>query len=197
MRVSITSFHNDFQDIVSFAYVTTSANCPAFGGSFFNTDLARAYGANSTIEAKPFRWLSITGNYTYDDSRVLKGGPQDTDPSMIPGSRLFKRPLHAANLIANAHVRGMNWNLAGDYVGRRTDSDFDSTIQNGVCTGPCITSDPSYVRWDLATHFPLRYGFTATAQVRNLFNRRYQYAVGYPALGLNYRLGLRYTWGRP
>ena len=196
VHISITYFHNDFHDIVSFAFVNTSPNCPAYGGSFFNTDLARAYGTDSAIEAKPFRWLSIIGNYTYDDSRVLKGGPQETDPSMIPGSRLFKRPLHSANLIANAHVRGMNWNLVGSYVGRRADSDFDSTFVNGVCvSGPCITSDPSYVRWDLGASFPLRHGITASARVENLFDRRYQDAVGYPALGLNYRLGLKYAWG--
>jgi outer membrane cobalamin receptor len=188
IRLSANYFHNDFRDIVSFASGGQSQNCPAYGGSYFNTDLARAYGANSTIEAKPFRWLGINGNYTYDDSRVLQTTNPLLDPALADRNRLFKRPLHSANLIANAHFHGMNWSLAGYYVGRRTDSDFD---------GLGITSDASYVRWDCATRLPLRYGFTATAQVVNLFNRRYQVAVGYPALGVNYRLGLRYAWGRP
>jgi len=186
VRLSANYFHNYFRDIVSFAYGGSSPNCLAYGGSFFNTDLARATGSNAGIEATPFRWLRIAGNYTYDDSKVLKA-PNATDPALAPGNRLFRRPLHSANLIANAHFRGMNWNLAGYYMGRRTDSDF---------LGLGITSNPSYVRWDLATSFPLRHGLTATARVENLFNRRYQDAVGYPALGLNYRLGLRYRWGR-
>jgi outer membrane cobalamin receptor len=202
VRFSATFFHNDFRNIVSFAEVTTNPNCPAYGGSFFNTDKARAYGANSTIEIKTASWLRIIANYTYDDSQTLAGEGGFDDPSMLPGSRLFKRPLHSANLIANAHFRRMNWNLAGYYVGRRADSDFDSLIINGVCTPDpaignfCITSDPSYVKWDIANSINLGHGFNTVAVVDNLFNRHYSDAVGYPALRLNYRLGLKYTWGK-
>jgi vitamin B12 transporter len=187
VRLSATFFHNDFRNIVSFAEVTTNPNCPAYGGSFFNTDKARAYGANSTVEIKTASWLRIIANYTYDDSQTLAGEGGFDDPSMLPGSRLFKRPLHSANLIANAHFRRMNWNLAGYYVGRRADSDFD---------GLGITSDPSYVKWDIANSINLGHGFNTVAVVDNLFNRHYSDAVGYPALRLNYRLGLKYTWGK-
>jgi vitamin B12 transporter len=195
VHLSLSYFHNDFHDIVSFASVTSNPNCPAYFGSFFNTDAARAYGANSQIELQPTRWLRIMGSYTYDDSKVLKS-PYATDPALIPGNRLFKRPLHSANLAANAHFWRMNWNLAGYYVGRRADSDFDSFTVNGVCVGFCITTDPSYVRWDLANRIDLGRGLSTVAVVDNLFNRHYQDAVGYPALRLNYRLGLKYTWGR-
>ncbi len=187
IRFSATAFFNRFQDIVSFASATTNPNCPAFGGSFFNTDLARANGINSTIEAKPLHWLNIVGNYTYDDSRVLKTTNPLMDPALAQGNRLFKRPLHSGSLIANAHFRRANINFAGYYVGRRTDSDFD---------GLGITSDPSYVRWDVATTVPVAKGLSAIAQVQNLFDRQYQDAVGYPALGRNYRVGIHYVWGR-
>jgi vitamin B12 transporter len=202
VRFSATFFHNDFRNIVSFAEVTVNPNCPAYGGSFFNTDKARAYGANSTIEMKAASWLRIIANYTYDDSLTLAGEGGFDDPAMLPGSRLFKRPLHSADLIANAHFRRMNWNLAGYYVGRRADSDFDSFAVNGVCTPDpamgnfCITSDPSYVKWDIANSINLGHGFNTVAVVDNLFNRHYSDAVGYPALRLNYRLGLKYTWGK-
>jgi vitamin B12 transporter len=194
IRFSTTAFFNRFRDIVSFANVTTNPNCPAFGGSFFNTDLARANGINSTIETKPSRWLNIVGNYTYDDSKVIKS-PNATDPALVPGNRLFKRPLHSGSLIANAHFRRANVNFGGYYVGRRADSDFDSFTVGGVCVGYCITSDPSYVRWDAATTVPVAAGLSATAQVQNLFDRKYQDAVGYPALGRNFRVGIKYIWG--
>jgi vitamin B12 transporter len=195
IRFSATAFFNRFQDIVSFASVTTNQNCPAFEGSFFNTDLARANGINSTIEAKPLHWLNITGNYTYDDSKVLKTTNPLNDPALAQGNRLFKRPLHSASLIANAHFHWANVNLAGYYVGRRADSDFDSVIVGNVCTGFCITSDPSYVRWDAGTTVPVAKGISAIAQVQNLFDRKYQDAVGFPALGRNYRVGIHYVWG--
>ena len=66
---------------------------------------------------------------------------------------------------------------------------------DGVCVGPCIKSNPSYVRWDMAMMVPLRYGLSATAHFENLFDRHYQDAIGYPALGYNYRVGIRYVWG--
>jgi vitamin B12 transporter len=185
VHVSATYFHNDFRDIVSFAFGGESPNCPAFGGSFFNTDEARADGVNSTIEIKAANWLRILGNYTYDDSKVL-ASPNAFDPALAPGNRLFKRPLHSADLIANAHFARMNWNLGTYYVGRRTDSDFD---------GLGITSDGSYVRVDVANSINLGHGFSTEARVQNLFDRHYSDAVGYPALRLNYMLGMKYRWG--
>lgn len=195
LRLSINAFANRFYDIVSFDFLTNTPNCIAFGGSFFNTDLARAYGSNASFEIKAARWLNISGNYTYDDSKVLRS-PNATDPALVPGNRLFKRPLHSANLAFNATVRHTYWTLAGNYVGRRADSDFLSFISDGVCMGPCITSNPSYVRWDIATVLPLHYGLSATARVENLFNNHYKDSVGYPGLRLNYRIGLKYVWGR-
>jgi outer membrane cobalamin receptor len=185
MRFSATYFHNDFRDIISFASGGASPNCPAFGGNYFNTDKARAAGVDSSWELEAARWLNIMGSYSYDDSKVL-AAPNAFDPALAPGNRLFKRPLHSAHLAANAHFLRMNWNFSGSYVGRRTDSDF---------LGLGIRSNPSYLRWDLANSFELGHGFSTVAHFVNLFDRHYQEAVGYPALGYNYRLGLKYVWG--
>ena len=200
VKFSLTFFRNEYFDIVSFAScipgapcgfpipsTCTSADEQAEGGfgTFFNTDAARAYGAETTIEAHPLRWLSVLGNYTYDDTLVLKS-PNAYDPTLTPGNRLFLRPLNSANLILNAVFGRMNWNLAGYFVGRTTDSDF---------LGLGFTSNPGYFRLDLGTQFPVRYGFSVLAHAENLLDRRYSDAVGYPALGLNYLVGVRYTWG--
>ena len=193
IRFSAAYFHNDFRNIVSFAFLVPNPNCPAFGGSFFNTESARADGANTAFEVKVTRWLSIAGNYTYDNSKVLVAGPE-FDPSFEAGNRLFRRPLHSANVIANAHFLRMNWNLSGHYVGRRSDSDFISTFVNGICQpgpgSPCITSNPSHVRWDFANSIYLGHGLSTVAHIENLFDQHYQDEIGYPALGYNYRLGL-------
>lgn len=185
IRFSTTFFHNDFHDIVSFTSAG-SENCPAFFGSYFNTDKARAFGSDTSFEIRATRWLDIGGNYSYDDSKVLDA-PNASDPALVAGNRLYKRPLHSAGLIADVHFRRMNWNLMGEYVGRRADSDF---------LGLGITSDPSYLIWNLANSIDLSHGLSTVAAVDNLFNRHYEVAVGYPALRLNYRLGLKYTWGR-
>lgn len=194
-------FHNDYSDIVSFAScpppsfgpcaLAVPPGCPAAElnadgyGEFFNTDSARAFGANATIEARPLAWVGIVGNYTYDDTRVLKA-PNAFDPTETPGNRLFLRPLNSADLILNATIHRMDWNVAGYFVGRETDSDF---------LGLGFTSNPDHFRLDMGTQFTLGHGFTAMAHVENLLDKQYQDAVGYPALGLNYRAGVKYTWG--
>lgn len=186
VRLSVTYFHNDFHDIVSFSEdPTPTPMCPFGTGTFFNTDKARAFGAISSFEAKVTSWLRVAGNYTYDDTRVL-AAPNAFDPTLAPGNRLFHRPLHSANLTVNARWRKINWMLAGTYVGRATDSDF---------LGMGITSNPSWVRWDMAATIPIHYGFSFTSRVENLFDRQYEDAVGYPALGRNFRLGMKYVWG--
>ncbi|HXT85958.1 MAG TPA: TonB-dependent receptor [Verrucomicrobiae bacterium] len=200
VKLSATFFRNEFRDLVSSAFCFGGSPCgfpppPACSpadlaadggfGEFFNTDAARAFGASAQFEAKPLAWLSILGNYTYDDTRVLKA-PNPTDVALAPGNRLFFRPLHSANLIFNAAFRRMNWNLAGYYVGRETDSDF---------LGLGFTSNPSHFRLDLGTQFSLLRGFSVLARAENLLDRHYSEAVGYPALGLNYLAGLKYTWG--
>ncbi|MGB6716163.1 MAG: TonB-dependent receptor [Candidatus Acidiferrales bacterium] len=200
VKFSETFFRNEYNDIVSFASCVPDAPCgfpipptctpadeQAEGGfgTFFNTDAARAYGAETTLEAKPLRWLSVLGNYTYDDTLVLKS-PNAYDPTLTPGNRLFLRPLNSANLILNAAFKRMDWNLAGYFVGRETDSDF---------LGLGFTSNPGYFRLDLGTQFGVRYGFSVMAHAENLLDRHYSDAVGYPALGLNYLAGVKYTWG--
>lgn len=201
VKFSATFFHNAYSDIVSFApcpppsmgpcSLAVPPGCPAaelnsFGyGEFFNTDSARAFGANATIETKPLRWLSVIGNYTYDDTRVLKA-PNFFDPTQAPGNRLFFRPPHSANLILNAAFRRMDWNLAGYFVGRETDSDF---------LGFGFTSNPSHFRLDLGAQFALVHGLSLMAHAENLLDRRYSDAIGYPTLGLNYLAGVKYTWG--
>jgi outer membrane cobalamin receptor len=187
IHLTVNYFHNDFHNIVSFAGGPPTSSCPYGTGTFFNTDAARAYGANTTLETRITRWLSVRGQYSYDDSRVLKA-PNATDPTLTPGNRLFLRPLNSAVLIVNAAFRRVNWNLSGYYVGRETDSDF---------LGLGYTYNPGYVLWNMAASVPIRHDLLAIGRVENLFDRHYSYAVGYPALGTNFRAGLKYTWGGP
>jgi len=57
-------------------------------GTYSNTDLARARGINLSGEFRLRRWLSVNGNYSHDDSRVLKS-PNAFDPVQLPGIIFF------------------------------------------------------------------------------------------------------------
>jgi outer membrane cobalamin receptor len=163
----------------------------SFFGNFFNTDLARARGANLSIETQPIRWLTVAGNYTFDDTRVLTS-PNATDPALIAGSRLIRRPLHSGSLVLNAAYRRMNFNVAGYFSGIRADSDFLSFRFGGACFGPCLSQNAGYARLDLATSFNLGRGVSLYTRVANLFDKQYQDVIGYPALGRDVRLGMNY-----
>ncbi|MBI3663534.1 MAG: TonB-dependent receptor [Acidobacteria bacterium] len=193
VRVSAEYFDNRFHDIVSFTFCFPGGPCPIapppgcpFGyGTFFNTDLARARGANLSLETRPVRWLRIAGSYSFSPTRVLQA-PNAFDPALQPGNRLFKRPVHSGSLVLNADFRRMNWNLAGTFVGRRTDSDF---------LGLGLTRNAGYAKVDVAASYDVGRGISAFGRVENLFDKKYQESLGYRAYRRAYRLGLRFHLG--
>ena len=183
LRISSNYFDNRFRDVISFGGVT-----------FFNTDLARARGANLAFEASAPHWLTLSGSYTYDDSRVLKS-PNASDPAQVAGNRLLRRPAHSGNLNLNAAYRRMTWNLYSYLSGRRADRDFLSNRFVTPCVGPCLTSNPGYARFDLAASYLVRRDVTFFGRIGNLFDRQYQETLGFPTLGRDFRLGMKFTIG--
>jgi vitamin B12 transporter len=186
LRVSATYFTNQFRDLISQKQGDPNSKC--FGGDelpFFNTNLSRARGVNWSGAARLTRWLSLNANYSFDDTRVLK--TVATAPAIQqPGHHLLRRPVNSGNLWLNSNYRRLNFNLATYFTGVRTDSDFD---------GLGITHNPGYVRFDLATSYIVGKGVSLYGRVTNLFDKQYQDAVGYAALGRDYRLGMNYRFG--
>jgi vitamin B12 transporter len=183
IKVSGNYFYYRFYDIVSFGQAVGPAGCP-FYGSYFNTDLAFSRGANVSAEVRATRWLFIAGNYTYDDTRVLKS-PNATDPAEIAGNRLLRRPLNSGSITLTASFRKFNAVLAGYFAGVRTDSDF-------LFLG--YTRNPGYARFDFSTSYTFYRGLSIYARATNLFDKQYQDVLGYPALGRDARIGLRYQF---
>jgi outer membrane cobalamin receptor len=189
VRVTADYFDSSFHNIVSFLSVAPSAACLAAGapfgaGTFFNTDLARARGANLSGEARITRWLSASASYTYDSTRTLSAptNPADVDPNYLPGSRLLRRPVHSGNLSLNANYWRMNWNISGYFTGQRFDYNFPGQI-----------IDPGYALLNLAASYNVARGFSLYGRINNLANKPYEEAYGFPALGREFRIGVKYT----
>jgi vitamin B12 transporter len=178
-KVSADYFYSRFYDIVSFA--PTSAFC----GTYFNTDLALARGVNLASEVRLRKWIFVDGNYTYDDTRVVKSENPFADPSLVPGNHLLRRPVNSGYFGVNLNVAHVNWNFIGYFTGVRTDSNF---------VNPTQTTNPGYARFDMAANYNLTRGLFVTARAINLFDKQYQDALGYPALGRYYMFGLRYAF---
>ena len=191
--VQVDYFSSLFYNIVTFAFCDFGNNfcngvLPAQTmpfGYFFNTDRARARGFNFTGEAHLTRALQLTGNYTYDDSRVLVAS-EPFDLTELPGNHLLRRPVNSGSLTLNAGFRRLIVALGGYFTGVRTDSDF---------LGLGLTRNPGYARFDLSGSYFIGRGVTFYACATNLFDKQYQDSLGYPALGRDARVGVRYSFG--
>jgi vitamin B12 transporter len=193
-RLTGEYFSSRFYSMISFAFCQSLNNfCnlppgtgPGFGfGYFFNTDRARARGTNITGEAKVARWLMLKANYTYDDSLILEAA-NPFDPTQLPGNRLPRRPVNSGSLTALASWRRLGVVLSGYFSGQRTDSDF-------LFLG--LARTPGYARFDLATTYQFTRGVSVYLRAANLFDKSYQDALGYPALGREVRVGTAYRFG--
>jgi vitamin B12 transporter len=192
VRLSIDYFSNRFYDVISFTNcfpgsgctIPQPPGCPAFWGNFFNTDLARARGVNFAAETHLLHWFTGSATYSYDDSRVLKA-PNAFDLSQIPGNRLIRRPLQSGSLTLSAAFHRLEFLFAGYFSGPRTDSDF---------LGLGLTRNPGYARFDVAGSYNFGRGVTLYVRATNLLDKQYQDAIGFPALGRDARIGVKYQF---
>jgi vitamin B12 transporter len=184
-RLSATFFANRFRDLIDQQQGPVNSIC--FGGHemlFFNIDAARARGLNWSGEAHLTHWLLLKGNYSHDDSRVLRAVATAATVEQ-PGNHLLRRPVNSGNLWLSTTLRRFNFNLAAYLTGVRTDSDFD---------GLGINRNPGYARFDVATGYDIGRGISFYGRVTNLLDKQYQEAIGFPALGRDYRLGVNYRF---
>ncbi len=186
LHLSADYFYNQFHDIISFGLGPATLTCPFGTGTFFNTDRAVARGLNFSGELHPARWFRVSGNYTYDDSRVISA-PNASDPNETPGNHLLRRPVNSGSLEMNFSARKLNVNLLGYFTGKRTDSFFTFP--------PAIVPNPGYARIDAAASYRVRREVSLFVRGTNLLNKQYQDALGYPALGREIRCGIKLTFG--
>ena len=182
-RVSATYFANEFRDLIS-PTPGTQSGCPFGSITFLNTDLSRARGVNFSSIARLTRWLSLNGNYSFDNTRVVKSSTAGTG-FQEPGDHLLRRPVNSGNIWLNAGYRRFTFNINAYFTGARTDSDFD---------GLGLNRNPGYARFDLASTCLLVRGFSFYGRVTNLFDKQYQDAIAFPALGRDFRVGLNYRF---
>ena len=184
VRFSADYFDSRFHNIIGFINGPSTSACTFGTGTFFNTNLARARGADVVTEARITRWLSASMNYTYDSTRTLSAStdPANIDPNYLPGSRLLRRPVNSGNVSLNAGYGRTNWNFSGYFTGQRYDYNFPDQIIN-----------PGYALLNLAASYTIARGFSVYGRINNLANKQYQEVYGYPALGREFRIGVKYT----
>jgi outer membrane cobalamin receptor len=177
-----TYFNNLFRDQINYVTVNIPPNYP---GEYVNVNQAFAQGAEFVLRAKLRSRLLLNAAYTYTSSEYLDN-PAPYDPVYNPGQPLLRRPKHSATELLS--YLGNRWgaNLSGSFVGRRADSDFD---------GFGINHAAGYVRVDLGGWYAVNRRVTAYLNVENALDAKYNEVVGYPALPINFRAGVRFRIG--
>ena len=176
-----TYFNNLFRDQIN--YVTV--DFVNFVGEYSNVNQALAHGAEVGLQAKVRSRLLLNTAYTYTSTQILEN-PAPINSLYNPGQPLLRRPKHSATALLS--YLGSRWggNVGASFVGRRPDSDF---------LGFGIDHAAGYVRADLGGWYAIHPRITAYLNVENALDRRYNEVVGYPALPINFRAGMRFRIG--
>ncbi len=179
--LSAIYFNNHFRNQIDFQTLDPMT----FVGQYVNINKSMAHGAEVEVKGRLTSRLVLNGGYTYDSTQVLEA-PFAFDAFHAAGAPLLRRPKHSGSLLLN--YLGSRWgaNLGTSVVGRRADSDF---------FGFGIDHAAGYARVDVGGWYALTSHVTAYANVENSLNKQYEEVVGYPALGINVRAGLRFRFG--
>jgi len=179
-----TYFNNLFHDEIEAQPTPTGVY------QFFNLEKSFAQGAEAELRGKIGNGWLLTAAYTFTSDQVLANSVCTTaNPCsnfVTPGFPLIHRPKHSATTLLSYFGRRWGTNLSGSFVGRRPDSDFD---------GLGIDHAAGYVRADLGGWYAVTSRVTIYANVQNALDRRYNEVVGYPALPVNFRAGVRVRVG--
>ena len=178
---SAAYFHNLFRNKIDFN-LDQSCFCQ---GQYVNINEAMAHGAEVQFNARPYSRVSLLAAYTYTSTQILKE-PFAFDPILSQGQPLIRRPKHSATVLASYLEARWGAELGGSFVGRRADSDF---------FGYNVDHAAGYVLVNAGGWYALNSRITTYANAENLLNRFYEEVTGYPALGINFRAGLRFRVG--
>jgi len=177
-----TYFNNHFHDQINYVIVDPTN----FIGEYGNVNRSLAHGAEISLEAKLRSRVLLNSAYTYTSTQILDN-PVPIDSQFSPGQPLLRRPKHSATEMLT--YLGSRWggHLSGSFVGRRPDDDF---------LGFGIDHAAGYVRVDFGGWYAVNQHLTTYADIENALDRRYNEVVGYPALPINFRVGMRFRlWG--
>ena len=178
-RISFVWFDNDFQDLI--ALQTTDFT--TFEAQYFNIGQSRARGAELTVDVVPAPELRVRFGYTRLDSEIVES-TSEFSPLFQVGQPLLRRPKNSGFADVSWSRGAFSATLAGLFIGQYLDGDFSSLE-------PPLVENPGYTVWNARVSYRFARSLTGLVSIDNLTNADYMEPLGYPALGLAIRAGLR------
>jgi iron complex outermembrane receptor protein/vitamin B12 transporter len=218
-RLGVTLFHEDFYDILEFVDATAlpllgvppdAVEASGFGATI-NSDSFRALGAEIQLETNIGHGLRLQGAYTYLDAKVTQSFTGSAlAPSINPafpdipigafaplvGGRPFDRAPQTGSIRLDYEHQKFGLTSMASFVGRRDGSTFlaDGFFGNSMLL-PNRNLQAAYQLLDLSGRYAINRHVSAYFGITNLLSQHYQEEIGYPALPLAFRGGLKFTFG--
>lgn len=165
IKVGAAVFHTDFWNYISSVYIASHVKQQQ------NIGRLEVNGLELEGQFKPWDFLTLWGNVTFNDSRIRE---YSLDPT-LNGNHLSGVPLTQANLGADITWREFKASIAGNYAGRIYARDDNTDVENvyGGYTQRWL--------WDAKlTYSPTKYTDVSFA-VQNIFDQQYySYYAGSP-----------------
>ena len=158
--LGVTGFRNDLSNLIEFDFASYRN---------VNVGSARTQGVELEAGYQKDRWR-LRWNGTYLETEDLE-----------TGQVLLRRPKESTNLVVGYSPPGWSASLTGLYVGDREDVD-PITFQRTV--------NEAYLRVDLAGRWRPGTRWAPYARIENLLGEDYQPALGFPAPGRTFVVGL-------
>ena len=184
--LDVTYFHNRFKD-----QIVVLGGSLSNLSSFISDNLAnaRARGVETSVRLRPVRSLDLAANYTRLDSAILAldGATISQSPFEV-GQPLLRRPRNSGSLNATWHHGRLMLNLNGNW---RTQV-LDVEPSFGAFGG--LFPNKGYFLANAGFAYRLPRGVELYGRLNNFLNRKYEEALGFPALHLNFLAGVKLTF---
>jgi len=111
-----------------------------------------------------------------------------------PGNHLLRRPVSSGNLWLNATFRRVNFNLSGYFTGVAPTAILTASTSGTfvpALASPAIRDTPASISPPATTSAAAS---LSTAASPTSSDKQYQEAIGFPALGRDFRLGMNYRF---
>ena len=185
VTLSVTAYGQRFRDVIQYSGTAPKPGAP----NYYNVAGAEANGAELELHWRAAAHTTITGAWSWTDTKVTKAGfDQTAGASYVKGARLLRRPAHTVTLGASqAFGHGGSVQLSALRVGERADRDYAAY--------PVVALTlPAYTKFDLSAIVPVRgiHGLAFVARVDNALGAKYEEIARYRAPGTLAFLGLRF-----
>jgi|HubBroStandDraft_6_1064221.scaffolds.fasta_scaffold20247_2 outer membrane cobalamin receptor len=192
--LDVTYFYNKFKD-----QIVSTGNLPSNFDSE-NIGKSRAWGLETTIRLHPFSSFEFSGSYTWMNTAILAldGFTEPIDPFSV-GEPLLRRPRNAAGFNATWTKKRLMLNMNGTIRGavldvEPNDGTFACELINPVTMLPfqCLFRNHGYELMNAGFAYQLPKGIEIYGRLNNFLNQRYEEALGFPSLRLNFIAGFKF-----